>query len=240
MAGTYTKIQVVAANNGAAASTAISATLAPTQNGSTLFAIIMAGGNNNTLTMPTGWSALRTPINTQPTGGTMFVFYYEDNPGNLTTINGVLGVAALASIIIYEVQGPIILSHVAYYDSPASGAFANSNGTGWGLGTRILQSSNELGICAVGYINNTALTATYPSGFIEDAATIGTAAAGNAGLRAASNMSIGTATTAVSGLTISGTPTNGPDTLFIAYLYSPILANNGNVGPANIEGGFFE
>lgn len=235
MATQYSKIQAVAANNGAVAATTVAATIAATQQGSTLIAIVMAAVAGETITISANWTPFANGIPTFPAGGTLQAFYRENVPAGSTSVTATLSAASLASIIVYEIGGQAILTHAQLYDIVASKQVSNPNAAAWSAGAESFQSSNELVIVAIGYINAAAITATYPTGITEDAATIGTAAGGNGGLRAASNMSIGVGSIVNFAGTLSGIPTDGPSVLVIAYMFSPLGPNNGYVGPAQLE-----
>lgn len=229
MANSYAMQQAVAGNNGATAATTVSVTLTATQIHSHLLAVVGVGVNGASITMPAGWKLLSTIIPTNPSGGSFAIYYYQNNPGGITTVTATI-TSALASMIILElISGyptdiPSLVDVIAW--------FSNNNANTWGLGRQNNFSAvNDAAFLFVGYINPTALTATYPVGFTENANTIGTAAAGNAGIRVASNLNEGIANQPVGGLTISGTPANGPVTMYIALLFTPEILTNNNEGP---------
>lgn len=229
MANSYAIQQTVAGNNGAVAGTTVSATLAATQLHSHLLAFVGVGVAGATITMPAGWTAISTSAPTNPAGGTFQIFFYQSNPGGITTVTATIP-SALASIIVTELIA-------GYFDVVPSLVdrvmrSSNSNGNGWGGGAQPnLQAVNDALFLCVGYMNPAALTATYPTGFTENANTIGSAGAGNVGLRLASNPNAGASNQAIGGLAISGTPANGPVTMYVALLFTPIISSDNNEGP---------
>lgn len=229
MANSYVIQQIVAANNGAAAGTTVSATLTATQFRSLLLAFVGIGVSGASITMPAGWKATGNIVGSNPSGGTFAVYVYQGNPGGITNVTATI-TSALASIIVVELISGY--SDVIPTLVDIIGTFANTNGSGWGLGAQPNFSElNDAAFLVVGYMNPTALTATYPTGFTENANTIGTAASGNVGLRIASNLNVGKSNQSIGGLTISGTPANGPTTMYIALLFTPEISTDNNEGP---------
>lgn len=207
------KVQSPAANIGAAAGTTLNIALAATQFQSTLLAFIMCAVAGANITPPAnqGWIQIGNQLSTNPAGGTLAVFILPYNPGGLTTVAFTFA-SSLASGVVYEISG----SPGAAQLVDATGMFSNSNAASWGIGSRNTSEMGDMAIGCVGYINNTALTASgYPAGYTEDASAITSNAAGNAGLRTCSNPFIGAGSTNFGGLSLSGIPSNGPDTAFI-------------------------
>lgn len=213
------KVQSVVANIGAAAGTSLNIPLAATQFQSTLIAFVMCAVASAAITPPAnqGWIQIQTQAPTNPAGGTLAMFILPYNPGGLTGVTFTF-VSSLASAAIYEISGT---PGVAQLWEASTTMFSNNNAASWGVGGKATTQLGDMAIGCVGYVNNTALTASgYPVGFAEDANTISTNAAGNAGIRVCSNLLVGVANVNFGGLSLSGTPSNGPNTAFILILQS--------------------
>lgn len=223
--------QTIAANNGAAAAATVAGTLAATQNGSLLIAVVMVGINGASITPPAGWK-LATPLqSTNPAGGTLGIYYYQGNPGNITNVSFTI-TSALASVILQEWTGGYLLDTPSLIDVATT--TRNANGAAWGLSGFTPEGYGELCICGVAYINAAAITVTaYPTGFTENGNTIGTAGAGNAGIRLASMSGNSVINLGVGGLGLSATPTDGPISFGLIFEFQPIYNANNMIGPAN-------
>lgn len=225
---TLSKVQTPSSNNGAAATTTVTVTFAATAQGSTLVVFVMCGANGATITPPTSqnWQQVGSSIPTNPAGGTLACFILQNNPGGITGVTFTI-TSSLASIVGYEVSGqpPLTIG----YD--VNSAVSQANGTAYAAANNAVKELGEFAIFAVGYINTAALTSTYPSGFTEDVNTLGSAGAANAGLRCASNAFVTTSPIATSG-SISGTPTDGPDTFLISLYQYLLEPNSWGPGPA--------
>lgn len=228
MAGTWNKVQVVAGNNGAVAATSITLTIAASGLGNTLLAFIMTSVAGQTITPPAGWTQVKS-TSTNPVAGTFVSFINNNCPAGITTVVFNLSGAALAAGGIYEISaGYNLLSPI-----DTSDGFNNPNGTGYGVSNKPTKELNEAAFGAIGYINNTAIAAaSVPTGYTNDANSISTNAAGNAGIIVMSNMDVGNSIVTFGGL-LASTPTDGPSTLFMALLFTLVAANNGYAGPTN-------
>lgn len=237
MAG-WNKIQSRAANTGAVATASVTITFTATQPGSLLIAFIFCATPGITITPPAGWKQITNFVNTNPAGGGGQCFYYQGNPGGLTTQQFSFSPNALAVAIGYEYSGEYIIDTPSLVENPMG--FGNANGTSWGVGGKTFTEINDLVVIAVGFINNAQLTSTYPAGFGEDSNATTSAASNNACLRSASNANPGVASINIGGLTLSGIPTNGPITLGACFKPVPPPASNGNIGPSNLLVSLFE
>lgn len=222
------KVQFVAGNNGAAPAATATVTFAATASKNDLVAAIMCGSAGVTITPPAGWQAASNALITNPSGGTMQAFVFPNNPGNITAVQFGLSPSALAAVLGYEITP----GSGAAFPPDVVSAFSNTNAASAGVGAKVTQEMIEYAIGFIGYINNTAITVTgYPAGFTEDGNAITSAASGNAGIRGASGLFTSSPIN-FGGVTLSGTPSNGPDTIFISLLQYLFQLSNGNYGYA--------
>lgn len=234
MAGNYTRRQVVTGQNGATATTSVTATLTATQSGNLLIAFVMFT-NTGVISAPAGWTRLGNQLNTNPAGGSAVAFVLNNCAAGITSVQFNTTIAGLGCVIICEESG----GNIPYLTNPSDvySGFANTNATSWGVGNKSFQATNECVLGACGYINNAALVVSnIPSGYTQIASVITTAASGNANLVLLAADNIGAASTNFGGLLLSAIPTNGPDTMFVSFLVDPLLASNGFVGPYPMEG----
>lgn len=236
MAGTWTKQQTVTANNGATAGTSLTINPAATKVGSTLV-IAMSSAAAGTFTAPAGW--VRIAMFGITGAGALGLFKYENNPGNITSVQLTSSVSTLLSAVLSEYIDTGIPSGVQQQEGICE-TFNNANGTAIS-GFVPIVVTNDLVVCAVGYVGTVALTCTINSaGFTQDGATFGTAAT-SAGVFLFSNLNPGAIGNINFSGTLSATPTNGPGLALAAFEFSPIYSNNGHVGPvAEAIGGVYQ
>lgn len=236
MAGSWTKQQTVTANNGATAGTSLTISPAATQVNSTLI-IAMSSAAAATFTAPAGW--VRIAMFGITGAGALGLFKYENNPGGINSVQITSSVSTLLSAVLSE----YVVTGVPASTQQQEGiteTFNNANGTAVSGFVPILVT-NDLVVCAVGYVGTVALTCTINSaGFTQDGATFGTAAT-SAGVLLFSNLNPGTAGNINFSGTLSGTPTNGPGVALAAFTLTAIYSNNGQVGPiAETIGGVYQ
>lgn len=223
-----TKQQTVAGNNGAVATTTVAATLAATQQGSLLIAAVCAAVDVATITPPAGWIQISTRQTTNPAGGSVALFYFENNPGGITTVTFTI-TSSLAAVIISEYVTSVLPPTL-----DVSGPFKQSNQTGVVSPTlKNLSELNDIGVWACGVVANAApgITGLF-GGYTQDGVSASTAAGGNAVIYLFSNLNIGGNQT-VGGCTLSALPTNGPTNIGATFYGGPLILNNGMVGPAS-------
>lgn len=236
----WSKVQTVANNNGAVAATTVVGNLASTQQGTLLFAAICCAVANAVITPPAGWVQMGVVQQMNPSGGSVAIFRYEQNPGSITTVTFTI-TSSLASIVISEYANPTMPTS-SFNDY---GIFANPNGTAASfggaqtLGGPILKETGELWIAVIGLIATAAPTLSNTGvGLTIDGQAITTAGSGNAVVFLLSNLN-SPSSTFNSGSTLSATPTNGPSCFSAAFLTFLLLANNGFVNaPVQAQGVF--
>lgn len=224
MANQFTKVQTVAAQNGASPIGTLNVTFIATGLNNLLVAIV--GANNNaTITPPAGWRQVgnNIPITS---GGNAAMFVYPNCAPGLTSQIFTISPNALAIVLGGEWSGGDLSQGIDDF------SFVNfSPGTGFTTNNFNCSSYTDLLIGGVIYINNTAVTPSNTANYINHSNVITTAASGNVGGILFSDEYAQSSTSIFSG-NISVAPTAGPTALAASFKLS-VVEPSGYVGPTN-------